>query len=160
MMAKLIFVIFTTFSLIAGIVCDNVTSTTTKTTESTTPALSLTSQSTPSITSEATTSNPSTSVAPSLENSTKLAQYPSNRTRALNTTSYVCSCDLTVNTELELKCVRIAKKSSHDLCSCIFSSPHSFIHFSSSNSSIAMLIAAVILTAMMGSLRHLIAQLA
>lgn len=40
-----------------------------------------------------TTQTPSTSIAPNI---TKPAKLPSNRTEHLNTTSYACSCDLTV----------------------------------------------------------------
>lgn len=79
------------FMLITKAACnDNVT-----TIEATTASIS-TSPST-SFLSTSTTIIPSSTAAPKSDNTTKLLQSPSNRTQFLNTTSYVCSCDLTVN---------------------------------------------------------------
>lgn len=67
----------------------------------TTTSVSSTSSSVASSTtiqvSTTTTQAPSTSNAPNVDNSTKPVKLPSNRTQFLNTTSYACSCDLTVN---------------------------------------------------------------
>lgn len=69
----------------------------------TTPAPSTSSSSTSAATSSSTSQVStttqvitSTTSAPNVENSTKPVKPPSNRTQLLNTSSYACSCDLTV----------------------------------------------------------------
>lgn len=86
---------FVILALISTIVCDNNVSTTESTTIlSTTTPIPTTIQSTLSTTG--TTILSQTTPLP-IENSTKIVQSPSNRTQFLNTTSYLCNCDLTVN---------------------------------------------------------------
>lgn len=89
--------------LIASIVCDNNVANITTTESTISPALSESSvnQSASSLTTGITSSSSLTTVTPiqpNLEkNSTKPAQFPSNRIKHLNTTSFgVCNCDITV----------------------------------------------------------------